>query len=343
MNFNVSKPMRLMEVCGTHTMAIARAGLKQLLPPEIKLVSGPGCPVCVTAAGAIDELLRISLLPNVTVASYGDLLRVPGSVRGDCLNTRRARGADVKVVYSPMDALELAKQHPEREVVFLGVGFETTAPGTAAAILGAQRQGVENFSVLSLLKYTLPAVRVLLSDPECAIDGLLCPGHVATILGAEVFRFLPEEYQKPAVVAGFETADVVQGITTLAGLVEQGKAELVNAYPRGVRPHGNPVARAAMEQVFEARDDVWRGLGMIPQSGMAIKPEFAAHDAGKKFGFTPEDRELQSPCRCGDVLRGALAPGDCPLFGKACTPADPVGPCMVSGEGACAAAYKYSI
>lgn len=332
-----------MEVCGTHTMAIAKAGLRQLLPQQIKLVSGPGCPVCVTGAGAMDEVLRISLLPGVTIASYGDLLRVPGSRRGDCLNTRRAQGAQVRVVYSPMDALDFAKAHRERSVVFLGVGFETTAPGTAAALLAAQREGVENFFVLPLLKYTLPAVRALLEDPDCAIDGLLCPGHVATILGAEAFRFLPEEYGKPAVVGGFETGDVVRAVARLAKLVETGRAELVNDYPRGVRSQGNPVARAAMERVFESRDDLWRGLGSIPQSGMAIRPEFAAFDAAVKFGFAPQDREQQHGCRCGDVLRGVLSPGSCPLFGRVCTPADPVGPCMVSGEGACAAAYKYDL
>lgn len=342
MSCKTGKKITLMEVCGTHTMAIARAGLKQLLPEGVRLVSGPGCPVCVTAVGAIDEVLRISTLPGVTVASYGDLIRVPGSNRGDCLNLRRAMfGADVRVVYSPMDALELAKAHPSRQVVFLGVGFETTAPGTAAAIVEAREQGVENFSVLPLLKYTLPAVRGLMEDEESRIDGLLCPGHVATVIGARAFRFLPEEYGKSAVVAGFEPEDVQGSLERLIRLAREGRAELVNDYPRGVRPGGNPVAQAMMGRVFAAKDDVWRGLGEIPMSGMSIREEFAAHDAGVKFGFAPENREGNSGCACGDVLRGKLEPEQCPLFGGVCTPADPVGPCMVSGEGACAAAHKY--
>ena len=343
MPFECHRPIRLMEVCGTHTMAIARAGLKQLLPPEVTLISGPGCPVCVTPAGAIDAVLELAMEPGVVVASYGDLLRVPGSRRGDSLNTRRAAGADVRVVYSPVDAVELARAMPHKQVVFLGVGFETTAPGTAAAILSAQEAGVENFSVLSMLKYTLPAVEALLEDPDCRVDGLLCPGHVATILGAEAFRFLPERYGKAAVVGGFETADVVKAVEVLARLTAAGEAKLVNAYPRGVRSQGNPIARAMMDRVFCPRDDVWRGLGAIPQSGMAIREGFAPWDAAAKFGFRPENRETMTPCRCGDVLRGRLEPGQCPLFGTVCTPADPVGPCMVSGEGSCAAAYKYRI
>ncbi len=343
MPFEVSRPVRLMEVCGTHTMAIAKAGLKQLLPPEIKLVSGPGCPVCVTPAGAIDGVLELAMHPDVVIASYGDLLRVPGSVRGDSLNTRRAKGADVRVVYSPVDGVELAKALPHKQVVFLGVGFETTAPGTAAAILTARQEGVENFSVLPLLKYTLPAVKTLMEDPGCGVDGLLCPGHVATILGAEAFRFLPEQYGKTAVVGGFDTADVVEAVELLARLTAEGKLQLVNAYPRGVRPQGNPIARERMDRVFCPKDDVWRGLGLIPQSGMAIREEFAPWDASVKFRFHPENKEMGTPCRCGDVLRGVLEPGQCPLFGKLCTPADPVGPCMVSGEGSCSAAYKYRL
>lgn len=334
-------PLRLMEVCGTHTMAIAKAGLRQLLPPAVKLISGPGCPVCVTPAGAMDEALRISLLPGVTVASYGDLLRVPGSVPGDTLAARRARGAQVRVVYSPMDALAFAKAHPERQVVFLGVGFETTAPGTAASLLSARAEGVENFSVLSLLKYTVPAIRALLRDPECRIDGLLCPGHVAAVLGSEAFRFLPEEYGLPAVVAGFETGDVVRGAYDLCRMYSEGKPELCNDYTRAVRPLGNPAAQGAMEAVFAPADGLWRGLGPIPDSGMTIRPEYSKFDAARRFGFAPENREGENGCRCGDILRGAMEPQECPLFGGGCTPASPVGPCMVSGEGACAAAYQY--
>lgn len=336
------RPVRLMEVCGTHTMAIARSGLRQLLPPEIQLISGPGCPVCVTPAGALDAVLEFSLTPGVLIASYGDLLRVPGSVRGDTLAARRARGADVRMVYSAMDAVELARQNPAKQVVFLGVGFETTAPGTAACILAAAEEKLPNFTVLPLLKTTPPALRALLADPECQIDGFLCPGHVATILGAEAFRFLPEEYGAPAVVAGFEPGDLIAAVQDLCRMLAQGTPGLKNDYPRAVRPQGNPAARAAIGKVFRLRDDIWRGLGAIPASGLAIRDEYAAFDAAARFGLDlTRDREHRNGCRCGDILRGILSPAACPLFGRVCTPADPVGPCMVSGEGACAAAYKY--
>ena len=337
-------PLRLMEVCGTHTMAIAAAGLRGLLPPWVKLISGPGCPVCVTDAGALDELLRLSMLPGVVIASYGDLLRVPGSRRGDTLAARRAAGARVQVVYSAMDAVELAAQNPQDQVIFLGVGFETTAPGTAVCILEAQQRGLENFSVLSLLKVTPPAVRAVLAgggpgDP--GVDGFLCPGHVATVIGADAFGFLPREYGVPAVVAGFEPPDLVQAVCDLCTLWSAGTPGLVNDYPRAVRPGGNPAALAAMQQVFALRDDDWRGLGRIPASGLAVRPAYAAFDAAVRFGFAPKPAPRQGGCRCGEVLRGLLEPQRCPLFGAVCTPADPVGPCMVSGEGSCAAAYKY--
>lgn len=338
---SAAAPLRLMEVCGTHTMAIAKAGLRRLLPPTVRLISGPGCPVCVTPAGAIDEVLRIALLPGVTIATYGDLLRVPGSRPGDTLAARRAMGAQVRVVYSAMDALALARQEPGRQIVFLGVGFETTAPGTAACIAAAKAEGTANFSVLSLLKYTVPALRALLADPSCRIDGFLCPGHVATVLGAEAFRFLPAQYGAPAVVAGFENADLLLAVYDLCAMLAAGTPALKNDYRRAVRDAGNPAARAMLAEVFAPKDDVWRGLGPIPQSGMTIRPQYAAHDAALRFGFAPQNRESRSPCRCGQVLKGALEPAGCPLFGKTCTPADPVGPCMVSGEGACAAAYKY--
>ena len=336
-----SHPLRLMEICGTHTMSIARAGLRELLPAQVQLISGPGCPVCVTPAGAIDAVLKLSLTPGVVIATFGDLMRVPGSVRGETLAACRAKGAAVRMVYSAADALTLAREDPERQVVFLGVGFETTAPGTAACILAASREKLHNFSVLSLGKYTEPSLRALLNDPDCVIDGLICPGHVATVMGAEAFRFLPQEYHRPAVVAGFETGDLLRAVGDLCRMAAAGQADLINDYPRAVRADGNPAARAAMEQVFEPKDDYWRGLGLIPGSGMAIRPEFSEYDAAKKFGFAPGEGTETPGCRCGEVLRGAVRPESCPLFGKICTPADPVGPCMVSGEGACAAAYKY--
>lgn len=341
---DASDPVRLMEVCGTHTMAIARAGLRQLLPPTVRLISGPGCPVCVTPAGALDEVLRIARLPGVLVASYGDLLRVPGSrpgARPNTLNDCRAAGADVRVVYSAMDAVALARQNPRKTVVFLGVGFETTAPGTAASLLAARDAGLTNYTVLCLLKQTPPALRALLADPACRIDGFLCPGHVATILGADAFGFLPARYRIPAVVAGFEGGDLAAAIYALCRQISTGRPALENEYTRAVRPKGNPAARAVLAQVFAPADDIWRGLGPIPQSGYALRPAFAAHDAAKRFGFAPQNREQATGCRCGEVLKGLLEPARCPLFGKACRPDDPVGPCMVSGEGACAAAFKY--
>ena len=334
-------PVRIMEVCGTHTMAIAKSGLRQVLPQHIKLVSGPGCPVCVTPAAAMDQVLELSSRPEVTLTTYGDLMRVPGSVRGDDLRRRKALGADVRVVYSPMDALEIAKNEPDRQVVFLGVGFETTAPGTALAVLEAKEQGIENFSLLSLLKRTPPALRALMARDDIAIDALLCPGHVATVLGADAFGFLPEEHDLPAVVAGFETGDLLFAVYALLRQIKEGDPHLENEYTRAVSSEGNKAALTVMEQVLEPRADLWRGLGLIPDSGLALKPEFAFWDAEKRFGLTSVEQDAPTPCRCGDVICGLIEPAQCPLFGTACTPDSPTGPCMVSGEGACAAAYHY--
>lgn len=334
-------PVRIMEVCGTHTMAIARSGLRRLLPEHIRLISGPGCPVCVTPAGVMDAALELSQRKDVAITSYGDLLRVPGSRPGDSLQRRKALGADVRVVYSPMDALDMAAAEPERQVVFLGVGFETTAPGTALAVLEAKARGLENFSLLCLLKRTPPALRALIAQEDFRIDGFLCPGHVATILGAEAFRFLPEEYALPAVVAGFETGDLLAALYRLARQLERGEARLENEYTRAVSPGGNPAALSALEQVLEPCSDVWRGLGELPESGLRLREEFAPWDAAKRFGFQSENREQTAACRCGDVICGRLSPEECPLFGKGCAPERPVGPCMVSSEGACAAAYLY--
>lgn len=334
-------PVRIMEVCGTHTMAIAKSGLRQVLPENVKLISGPGCPVCVTPAAEIDQVLELSSRPGVTLTTYGDLMRVPGSVRGDDLRRRKALGADVRVVYSPMDALEIAKNEPERQVVFVGVGFETTAPGTALSVLEAKEQGVENFSMLSLLKRTMPALRALMAREDVAIDALICPGHVAVILGSDAFAFLPEEYGLAAVVSGFETGDLLYAVYALLRQKVSGESRLENEYTRAVTPEGNAAALAVLEQVLEPRAALWRGLGLIPDSGMALKEDFAHWDAVKRFDLTPVERDVPTPCRCGDVICGLIEPTQCPLFGKVCTPEAPTGPCMVSGEGACAAAYHY--
>ena len=334
-------PVKLMEVCGTHTMAIAKAGLKSLLPGEVSLISGPGCPVCVTPAGVMDAVLELSSRPDLILTSYGDLLRVPGTVRGDSLLRRKASGARVEAVYSPIEAVDLAQANPEQQVVFLGVGFETTAPGTAACILEAARRKLKNFSVLCLLKLTEPALRALTASPDFAVDGFLCPGHVAAITGSELFRFLPEEYGLPAVVSGFEPGDLVFSVLELMRMLAAKRPELKNEYTRLVRPEGNLIAQRAIRQVFEPCASDWRGLGEVPSGGLSIRGEYAEFDAAKRFPFQPRSGSGVPGCRCAEVIRGVLSPAQCPLFGKLCTPSDPVGPCMVSGEGACAASFRY--
>ena len=330
-----------MEVCGTHTMAIAKAGIKKLLPPQVRLVSGPGCPVCVTPPEVIDAALALSEKPDVLIATYGDMVRVPGSRRGDSLAARSALGAQVRIVYSAMDAVELAKQNPDREVVFLGVGFETSAPGTATSIGAAKEAGLRNYSVFSMLKMLEPSVRALAGDPEFNVQGFLCPGHVAVILGEDGLRFIAEDLHLPAVIAGFDTADIVHAIRMLMNQISAGEARLENEYADVVKPEGNLLARQVMEQYLEPRTDRWRGLGTVPGSGYGIREAYAAFDAEKKFGIVIKDIGVKTACRCGDVVKGKVSPEQCPLFGTACTPEDPEGPCMVSAEGACAAAYRY--
>ena len=333
--------VQLMEVCGTHTMSIARSGIRSVLPENVKLLSGPGCPVCVTPAEQIDAVLELAMEKDVILTSYGDMLRVPGSRPGDSLLRRKALGAKVEIVYSPIDAVELARSHPDKQVVFLGVGFETTAPGTAAAVLTAKEQGVKNFSLWSMLKTVEPALRALIAQEDFAVDGFLCPGHVATIIGAEGFRFLPEEYGLPAVVGGFETEDILTALYLLLKQLAEGEPKLQNAYPRAVSREGNRLAQAMLQRCFEAREDRWRGLGRIPASGLGLKKEFSDFDAQKRFSVSVSSEPAPTACRCGEVICGRLSPEACPLFGKRCSPEDPVGPCMVSSEGACAAAYKY--
>ena len=333
--------VNLMEVCGTHTMSIARAGLKSLLPENVQLLSGPGCPVCVTPAEVIDAILDLAMEKNVTIATYGDMVRVPGSKPGDSLALRRAMGAKVEVVYSPVDAVELAKQNPGREVVFLGAGFETTAPGTAAAVLTAKEEVVENFSVFSMLKTVEPALRSLIDMEGFNVQGFLCPGHVATIIGEEGFAFLPEEYGLPAVVGGFETEEILLAVYLLLRQLADGEPKVRNAYPRAVSKSGNRLARQIMDSCLEPRADLWRGLGRIENSGLKLKEELKAFDAERKFAVEIKPDLKPTACRCGEVITGRLSPRGCGLFGGRCTPEDPMGPCMVSSEGACAAAYKY--
>ncbi|MBI5016628.1 MAG: hydrogenase formation protein HypD [Deltaproteobacteria bacterium] len=330
----------IMEVCGTHTVAIARMGLRDLLPQTVRLLSGPGCPVCVTPVGAFDEAIDLATREGVTLATYGDAMRVPGS-RGT-LAQARAEGADVRVVYSALDALDLARGEPARRVVLLGLGFETTSPTVAHALTVARDQGLKNFSVLSAHKALLPAMRALLEDAETGIGAFLCPGHASMVLGTQGFRSLSETYGTPCVVAGFEPNDVLLGLASILQQVEAGQARVENAYPRAVTADGNPVALALLTRAFRRVDAVWRGLGRLGGSGYEPADAFAAHDARRLYlGGESRDGEEPRGCRCADVLRGTISPASCPLFGAVCTPETPVGACMVSSEGACGAHYRY--
>ena len=327
-------PTVIMEVCGTHTMAIAENGIRSVLPPEIKLVSGPGCPVCVTPACEIDAYLKLSEDPDTVIATYGDMIRVPGSTRGDNLARRRAQGANVEVVYSPADAVEIAKDNSEKNVIFLGVGFETSAPGTAAATMTAQQEGVSNFSVYTMLKTCEPVLRTLCEQKDFEVKGFLCPGHVATIIGAKGFEFLSKDYGIPGVVSGFEGEDILLSIYLLLRQIKDGKAKIINEYTRGVTYEGNVEAQIIMREEFDTYDAVWRGLGKIEKSGLRL-------NKGNAPVIPLPEKDTPTGCRCGDVICGRLSPKECPMFGKVCTPEDPVGPCMVSSEGACSASYKY--
>ncbi len=328
-----------MEFCGGHTHAIMQHGIRQLMPPNVRLLSGPGCPVCVTSQRDIDRAIALSQLPNVVIATFGDMVRVPGTQF--TLQEAAASGSEVRIVYSPLDAVQYAQEHPEKEVVFLGVGFETTAPGVAASILTAEAQGVRNYSVFSMHKYTPPGMRAILDAGEVRLSGVIGPGHVSSITGLRWWRFLPEEYGMPVVVAGFEPVDILLAIRDLLRLAVNGEAQALNAYNRSVTEEGNRTALAIMERVFEPADADWRGFGVIPNSGMAIREAYRLYDAEVRFSL-PEVPSREPPgCRCGDVLRGIIEPPECPLFGKACTPDRPKGPCMVSDEGACSAYFLY--
>ena len=333
------EPVRFMEVCGTHTMAIAQFGLKSLLPANVRLVSGPGCPVCVTPVSYIDHAVSLSALPDTIIATFGDLLRVPGS--HSSLMTVRAQGADVRIVYSPLDAVKLAVEYPQQRVVFLGVGFETTTPTVAAAILSAQRAGVSNFFVLTSHK-TMPGPMAALSaNPELKIKGYICPAHVSTVIGEVAYQSLSAQYGIPCVVTGFEPADVLQGVLMLVRQCCSGLARVENQYIRAVSQLGNLKAQALITELFEPCDSIWRGLGMIPGSGLTLREEFYGFDAARMLPVELPDAVEPVGCRCGDVLTGRITPVECPLFGAVCTPEMPVGACMVSSEGSCAAAWRY--
>ena len=327
-----------MEVCGTHTMSIYRHGLRQLFPKNVHMLSGPGCPVCVTPNGYLDRAIALARLPGFVITTFGDMMRVPGSTSS--LHREQALGADIRVVYSALDALALARREADKQVVFLGVGFETTAPTIAATVLEAQAGGVRNFSVLSAAKVIPPALMALVADDALQINGFLCPGHVSIVLGTEPYEPLARDYGLACVVAGFEALDVLQGVIMLLEQVVAGRAQVQIAYRRAVTAGGNAVARAILDRAFVTADCAWRGLGVLPGSGLALRPALREHDA-LRFEVDVEPTRENPACACGDVLRGVKTPWDCRLFGTVCTPDDPHGACMVSSEGTCAAAYRY--
>ena len=333
------KPVKIMEFCGTHTHAIHRFGIRQLLPPTIEMFSGPGCPVCVTDNSDIDYAIALSKRPDIIVATFGDLLKVPGT--RESLLAAKAEGARVTMVYSPLDALDLAADNPASHVVFLGIGFETTAPAVGASVAEAESRGLDNYAVLSMHKLTPPAMRAILDSQEIGLDGILCPGHVSTVTGWKAWQFLTDSYHIPAAVAGFEPVDILWAIFEIVRQCEEGKPRVANTYPRCVTPEGTKPARAMMEQVFENGLASWRGLGVIPESGLSIRDKYGCHDARRLFDVEVPESSVPDGCHCGEVIRGIRKPDECPLYKTICTPLHPVGPCMVSSEGSCAAYYLY--
>lgn len=334
-----TRPVRLMEVCGTHTVSIFKSGLRQLLPEAVELVSGPGCPVCVTPNSFLDAAIAYSRQPGILIATFGDMLKVPGS--SSTLMEERARGADIRIVYSPLDALDLARQHRERKVIFLAVGFETTSPTAAATVLQAEAEGIDNFFLLTAHKRVPPALQVLLDQADTRVDGFLLPGHVSTVLGLGPYRFLSERYRVPAVVAGFEALEILFAVYRLLWQVAHDQPALENQYKRVVQEEGNPTAQAILARVYREADVEWRGIGVIPGSGHVLHAAYERFDALRMLPVDVEPTREPAGCRCGEVLRGLMHPTGCGLFGKSCTPEHPVGACMVSVEGTCAAWHKY--
>ncbi len=334
------RPVKFMEVCGGHTHAIYRYGLESILPEPIQLVHGPGCPVCVIPMGRIDDALAIAATDGVTLCCFGDMMRVPGGASN--LLEVKANGGDVRVVYSPLDALEIAKREPDRNVVFLAVGFETTAPSTAVTVLQAREADVDNFSVMCNHVTIIPPLKAILDSPGMSLDGFLGPGHVSTVIGTKPYRFVPSRYRRPLVTAGFEPVDILQGVLMLLRQLAEGRCEVENQYRRVVSVDGNAKALSLMRKVFTLRPHFeWRGLGFIAQSGLALSAEFARWDADLIYDVPGLRVADPKACQCGEVLKGALRPWECKVFGTACTPETPIGTCMVSSEGACAAYYNY--
>ena len=331
--------LRFMEVCGTHTVSIFRSGIRQILPENVELVSGPGCPVCVTNDDYIDKAIAYSKQKNFIVATFGDMLKVPGS--RSSLSNASAEGAEIKIVYSPLDCIKLAQENPSKKVIFLAVGFETTAPTAAATVLAAKAQGVKNLFMLSAQKLVPPALKFLLNDSAVKVDGFLLPGHVAVVIGANAFNFLATDFKIPSAVAGFEADEILTALVSLLEQIDSNRAEVSNNYRTVVKPEGNVSAQKILAQVYKVADVSWRGMGEIPASGLKMRDEFSDFDIENVAPIEIERVEKKSACRCGEVLRGLVNPTACPLFGKACKPLHAVGACMVSVEGVCAAWFKY--
>lgn len=335
----VKEKMTLMEVCGTHTVAIFKSGIKSILPDNVDLISGPGCPVCVTPNEYLDRAVALCRLDDVILTTFGDLMRVPGS--SSSLEKEKVKGRDIRIVYSTMDALRVAKENRRKKVVFLGVGFETTAPTIASAIRRAKEKKIANFFILSANKLIPPAMRFLAQSEDLSVNGFICPGHVSTIIGTKPYEFLASEFNMPSVIAGFEPLDLFQSLYMLLSQLKNKKAKVENQYFRAVKKNGNRVALNLIDEVFEKEDSNWRGIGSIPQSGLKIKDEYGEFDAQGEIKVTVEKSREPKGCLCGLVIQGKKSPLDCPFFAKGCTPQSPIGPCMVSSEGSCQAHFKY--
>jgi hydrogenase expression/formation protein HypD len=335
----IGRPLKLMEVCGTHTVEIFRHGVRDVIPKSITLLSGPGCPVCVTSVHDVDAAIAIAKVPGVILATFGDMMRVPGGKQS--MLEARSEGADIRVLYSPIDALTLARKERDREVVFFATGFETTSPLIAGTIAHAEQAGVKNFFVYAAHKLVPPALKALLDSSDVKVDGFILPGHVSTIIGKKPYEFVAAQYKKPSVITGFEASEIIEGILMIVRQIAQRRASVEIQYTSVVKEEGNPRAVVLLGTYFEPADAYWRGIGVIPKSGLQLRDTYAPFDANKKFRPPLSNAKEPELCSCGDILRGVKIPTECPLFGTACTPEAPIGPCMVSTEGSCAAYYKY--
>ncbi|MEO3706352.1 hydrogenase formation protein HypD [Trichormus azollae] len=335
----IDKHLKIMEVCGGHTHSIFKYGIEEILTDNIELIHGPGCPVCVMPKGRIDDAIALCQNPNIIFTTFGDAMRVPGSQTS--LLQAKAQGADIRMVYSPLDSLKIAKENPNKEIVFFGLGFETTAPSTAFTILRAAAENITNFSMFCNHVLVIPALQALLDNPDLEVDGFVGPGHVSMVIGTKSYQFISQSYHKPIVISGFEPLDIFQSIWMLLKQIVEKRCQVENQYNRLVEPAGNKNAIAAMNQVFVVREFEWRGLGEIPNSGFKIREQYAQFDAEVKFIIPNQKITDPKACQCGEILKGVLKPWQCKVFGTACTPENPIGVCMVSSEGACAAYYKY--